>query len=141
GVDVRGGTVGECHRLCGLDGSRRALLVARRNGVEAGRKRAAAVASQFARLAEAYGRIPAQSHVAPPAASAVAKYPTLRATGRDAQIEPAAIAVVAALPDALHPYRREPSEHARHVSAPSCPSPCPSRRSRCWHTSSAKHRR
>src|SRR5262249_8450353 len=55
GVDVCGCTVGECHCLCGLDGSRRALLVARRNGVEAGRKHAAAVASQFARLVEADG--------------------------------------------------------------------------------------
>src|SRR2546430_15385325 len=106
GVDVRGCTVGECHRLCGLDGSRRALLVARRNGVEAGRKRAAAVASQFARLAEAYGRVPAQSPVPPPAASAVAKYPTLPATGRDAQIEPAAIALVAALPEPPPPARQ-----------------------------------
>src|SRR5262249_61893144 len=47
---------------------------------------------------------------------AVAKYPALRATGCDTQIERAAIAVVAALPDALHPYCRKPSEHARHVS-------------------------
>jgi hypothetical protein len=31
GVDVCGCTVGERHRLCGLDGSRRALLVARCN--------------------------------------------------------------------------------------------------------------
>src|SRR5262249_15404743 len=119
GVDVCGCTVGECHRLCGLDGSRRALLVARRDGVEAGGKQAAAVAGQFARLGEADGGIPAQPHAAPPAAPTVTKYPALRATGCDAQIEPAAIAVVAALPDALHPYRREPSEHARHVSAPS----------------------
>src|SRR5262249_56834869 len=55
-------------------------------------------------------------HVTPLAAPAVAKYPALRATGCDTQIERAAIAVVAALPDALHPYCRKPSEHARHVS-------------------------
>src|SRR5262245_65024215 len=35
---------------------------------------------------------------------------------KDTQIERAAIAVVAALPYALHPYCRKPSEHARHVS-------------------------
>ena len=117
---------GERHAFqSGLDGSRRSLFVARRNGVEAGRKHAAAVAGQFARLAEADGRIPTQSHVASPAAPAVAKYPALRATGRDRTVEPAAVAVVAALPDALHPYRREPSEHPRHVSRSILPIPSP----------------
>jgi hypothetical protein len=104
GVDVCGCTVGERHRLCGLDRSRRALLVARRDGVEAGGKHASAVAGQFARLSKADGGIPAKAHVTPLAAPAVAKYPALRATGRDAQIESAAIAVVAALPGALYPH-------------------------------------
>src|SRR5262249_4291588 len=141
GVDVCSCTVGERHRLRGLDGSRRALLVARRDGVEAGCKHVAAVAGQFARLGEANGGVTAQPPVAPPAAPprakypalsapprsppraapAVAKYPAFRATGCDAQIKPAAVAVVAALPDALHSYRREPSERARHLSAPVLP--------------------
>src|SRR5262249_17054081 len=117
GVDVCSCTVGERHRLCGLDGSRRPLLVACGDGVEARGKYVAAPPRPLPPPRTAPGRL-TDAHIPPPRSRpTAAKYPPLRATGRDAKNEPAAIAVVAALPDALHPYRREPSEYARYVSA------------------------
>src|SRR5262249_61332920 len=99
-------------------GAPRPLRWPRRGGAGPAATLGAPPAARPARWAGAGGGPPPSPLAAPLAAPAVAKYPALRATRCNTQIEPAAIAVVAALPDALHPYRREPSEHARHVSAP-----------------------